>query len=74
MPAIGEEQLRAVSENKGGDLPVQRGINRQINRNSVRRSRGRSAIAGTVKGVWRRQFRRRGDYPYDRAQSWPRGA
>jgi hypothetical protein len=54
MLAIEEKQLQAVLENKGGDLPVQQGINRQINRNSVRRSRGRSAIAGTVKGVWRR--------------------
>jgi hypothetical protein len=54
MPAIGEEQLQAVLENKKGNLLVQQGVNRQINRNSVRRSRGRSAIAGTVKGVWRR--------------------
>jgi hypothetical protein len=51
MLAMGEEQLQAVLENKGGDLPVQRGVNRRINRNSVGRSRGRSAIAGTVKGV-----------------------
>ena len=58
---MGEEQLWAVSEDKGWRLSVQRGVNRRINGSSVGKSRNRRPMAGTVRGDGRGQFRERRD-------------